>query len=411
MNVIRILKRVTIDVVWMPVALLTLLVPRNRRLWAFGSSSGKKYADHSRMLFEGLHDNRIDADIRVVWSTKSDEIFHELTSRGYPVLKSNTFRGFMTTLRAGVCVYTHYANDHNRIAAFGAYKIQLWHGIPLKRFKAVSGLLEQGRAGRYYRNLHNRMLDLQKIMFPWANPTWDLLVFQSEVDRDRTGMAFDGTYRRGIVAGSVRIENLRKQFASPDCKPDEGDARKILYAPTHRALGRESLFEKVPVPDGNALHASLRRMGATMEVRLHPFQEREPVPEALDCGPVRLVDNGQCDDIYNDLHTFDILITDYSSIFIDVLPLGMPVIFLAPDYLEYSKDDQGFFSDKYSVPGPVATTWEEALYYCNDILIGAHDHWVECRRDAAKFYFDGSDESESAMKRIVDVAKRDLSIS
>jgi len=409
MNITRILKRVIVDLAWAPPALLTLLFPRNKRLWAFGSSSGKKYADHSRMLFESLHDNEHGADIRVVWSTKSNEVFNELVRRGCPVVKANTVRGFLTTLRAGVCVYTHYAHDHNRIAAFGAYKIQLWHGIPLKRFKAVSGLLDKGKAGRRNRDFHNGMLNVQKRIFPWANPTWDLLVFQSHVDRERTGSAFDGSYLRGLVAGSIRVENLRKQF-SPGRKVSEKTTRRILYAPTHRALGRESLFEKVPVPEGDILHSALRRMGATLDVRLHPFQEGEPVPELLNSGPVRLVENSACDDIYKGLHDFDILITDYSSIFIDVLPLGMPIIFLAPDNLEYSKDDQGFFSEKFSVPGPIAMTWEEVLVYCDQILNEGKDPWVGCRQDAADFYFNGCEKNGSAMDRVLSVVKEKLKI-
>ncbi|WP_162899958.1 CDP-glycerol glycerophosphotransferase family protein [Halomonas sp. JS92-SW72] len=409
MNITRILSRVSVDLVWMPIALLTLLVPRNRRLWVFGSCSGYKYADHSRMLYESLRDNGDYAAIRVVWSTKSDEIFHDLEGRGYPVIKANTLRGFLTTLRAGVCVYTHYAHDHNRIAAFGAYKIQLWHGIPLKRFKAVSGLLDKGFAGRGYRGLHNWMLEVQRVMFPWANPTWDLLVFQSDVDRERTGAAFKGTYRQGLVAGSIRGENLRQQFSLGRMDSDKR-TRRILYAPTHRALGRESLFAKVPVPEGEVLHGRLRGMGATLDVRLHPCQEKEPVPEALNSGPARLVGNGSGDDIYRDLHCYDLLITDYSSIFIDVLPLEMPIVFLAPDHLDYSAEDQGFFSDKFSVPGPVAMTWEEALDYCDSLLNEGVDPWGDARKEASVFYFKGSSIKGSPMEKVLSTVKEKLEI-
>jgi CDP-glycerol glycerophosphotransferase (TagB/SpsB family) len=361
------------------------------------------------MLYESLHDNGDDAAIRVVWSTKSDEIFSELQCRGYPVIKANTLRGFLTTLRAGVCVYTHYAHDHNRIAAFGAYKIQLWHGIPLKRFKAVSGLLDKSFAGRRYRGLHNWMLKIQRVMFPWANPTWDLLVFQSDVDRERTGAAFKGTYRHGLVAGSIRVENLQKQFSIKQKHMVNRNIR-VLYAPTHRALGRESLFKKVPVPESEIFHGRLREIGAMLDVRLHPFQERETVPEAFNSGPVRVVRNTSSDDIYKCLHSYDLLITDYSSIFIDVLPVGMPIIFLAPDNLEYSQDDQGFFNERFSVPGPVAITWGEALDYCDKILNKGEDSFVGPRKEAAAFYFNGGSINESPMGKLFSAVKEELKL-
>lgn len=410
MKIIRALRRGIIDIGWAPVAWSTLPFSRNPKLWVFGCSNGHKYADHSRMLYEHLHRSSADSSINVIWSTKSDQIYQELMSRALPVVKANSLTGFITTLRAGVCVYTHYAHDHNRIAAFGAYKIQLWHGIPLKRFKAVSGLLERGRWGKYYRMIHASMLIIQRVIFPWANPTWDLLVFQSELDRDRTGMAFEGTYRRGIVAGSVRTSYLKKKMSDSKKKCKEKSEKRILYAPTHRALGRESLFGKVPVPDAEVLADALRGMHANLDIRLHPFQEKEPVPAALKYPPARHINNTICDDVYEDICSYDILITDYSSIFIDVLPLGMPVVFLSPDYLEYSSDDQGFFDNEYSVPGPVAMTWAEALGFCDEILNRGNDQWIGCREKAAQFYFGHHHNFESAMEAVIAEARADLKV-
>lgn len=158
------------------------------------------------------------------------------------------------------------------------------------------------------------------------------------------------------------------------------------------------------------LHGLLHEIGATLDVRLHPFQERESVPEALNSGPVRLVENTSGDDIYKNLHSYDLLITDYSSIFIDVLPVGMPIIFLAPDHLEYSEDDQGFFSDSFSVPGPVVTTWQEALDYCDKMLNEGEDSFVESRKEAAAFYFDGCAGKGSPMEKVISVVKEELAI-
>jgi CDP-glycerol glycerophosphotransferase (TagB/SpsB family) len=408
MKIIRALRRVIIDVGWAPIAWSTLPFKRNPKLWVFGCSNGVKYADHSRMLYEHLHGGNADPSIQAIWSTKSDDIYQELLSRGLPVIKASSLNGFLTTLRAGVCVYTHYAHDHNRIAAFGAYKIQLWHGIPLKRFKAVSGLLEKGRWGKHYRKMHNSMLNLQRAVFPWANPIWDLLVFQSELDRDRTGLAFEGTYRRGVVAGSVRTAYLKKRNFDGKQKGEGKSGKSILYAPTHRALGRESLFEKVPVPKPEVFADTLNGMQATLDVRLHPFQEREPVPAAFRCAPVRHINNTLFDDVYEDLCSYDVLITDYSSIFIDVLPLGKPVVFLAPDYQDYSSADQGLFGDEYTVPGPVAMTWAEALVFCDEIMNQENDQWAVCREKAARFYFGEHHDSESAMENVIAEARADL---
>ena len=42
-------------------------------------------------------------------------------------------RGWWATARAGVVIVTHGLGDVNRYAGAGAFTVQLWHGIPLKR--------------------------------------------------------------------------------------------------------------------------------------------------------------------------------------------------------------------------------------------------------------------------------------
>ncbi len=68
-------------------------------------------------------------------------------------------------------------------------------------------------------------------------------------------------------------------------------------------------------------------------------------------------------DIYEILKNCDILITDYSSVFIDFLLTEKPIIFAPFDFEDYIKHRE-FYFDYYSyTPGPKTKNWNEVKYW------------------------------------------------
>lgn len=76
---------------------------------------------------------------------------------------------------------------------------------------------------------------------------------------------------------------------------------------------------------------------------------------------IRVLDDSDIGgDIYNVLGKYDILITDYSSIYFDYLLTDRPVIFFPFDYEEYVAYDRDLYYDYDLVtPGPKCKTWDE----------------------------------------------------
>jgi CDP-glycerol glycerophosphotransferase (TagB/SpsB family) len=376
------LTRLIREVVGCPVGWCARYVPRDKFLWCFGAYNGLRYADHSRMLFEEVREKY--PEINAIWSTKSRRVYEHLKSRHVPVVLQGTARGFWTTLRAGVCIYTHYAHDHSRLAACGAFKVQLWHGIPLKKFKEQTNV-GRGVFGAARRRLKKVVRALQAQIFPWANPTWDLLVLQSSLDEKRTLLAFGNTVRRAMVLGSIRNEWLQAQNMQTKTKTDR--KLRVLYAPTHRQKGKVSLFEKVPVPAPNEFKKLLSRHNVQLEIRLHPFQASEPLPPTFRIEGVHVNSDEAVSDIYHSLAVTDIVVTDYSSIYIDAAGVGIPVICLSPDREEYATDDQGLFGRLDEFPGPLVDTWQQVFDEINKVK---HRCWSETSAqlaEAKEFYF------------------------
>ena len=92
-------------------------------------------------------------------------------------------------------------------------------------------------------------------------------------------------------------------------------------------------------------------------------------------------------DIQELLMDTDILVTDYSSTYIDYLLLDRPVVFYNFDYQDYLEHDRGMYCDyEKAAPGYKAETFE-ALMEEFERLVQGEDHFKEVRRQARDFFY------------------------
>ena len=107
--------------------LLTLIVPRSRDEWVFGCGAG--IGDGALALWDVVAAEGHPAR----WLVGSDREQADAAARGIRTVPKRSLRGLWHTARARVVVVTHGFGDVNRYAVSGAFVVQLWHGIPLKR--------------------------------------------------------------------------------------------------------------------------------------------------------------------------------------------------------------------------------------------------------------------------------------
>ncbi|HEX7835494.1 MAG TPA: CDP-glycerol glycerophosphotransferase family protein, partial [Pseudolysinimonas sp.] len=111
-------------------ALATLVTPRTRRLWVFGSGIG--VGEGALALYRAARE-RLGDEQRLVWLATTDAELTEARRVGLDAALKSGWRGYRLTARARVLVITHGFGDVNRYATRGAFVAQLWHGIPLKK--------------------------------------------------------------------------------------------------------------------------------------------------------------------------------------------------------------------------------------------------------------------------------------
>ncbi|MCR9583669.1 CDP-glycerol glycerophosphotransferase family protein, partial [Vibrio alginolyticus] len=93
------------------------------------------------------------------------------------------------------------------------------------------------------------------------------------------------------------------------------------------------------------------------------------------------------------LNNYDVLITDYSSVYIDYLLTDKPIIFVNGDIDSYLTEDRELYYDYNSVtPGIKCSTWNDVISAIEIIKTRGDTYHAERQkvRDCFHFYYDGN---------------------
>lgn len=335
--------------------LATVVIPRRRDTWVFGCAVG--IADGALALWDEVARHGHPA----VWLVASAKEEADAARRGIPTARKRSPRGFWLTARAGVVVVTHGFGDVNRYGVAGAFIVQLWHGIPLKRIGLDSA--ETLRSAILPRS--RLMRTLLRAMYRSATRRIAVLPAAGHRVRGRLESAFSLPDERVPVTGEPRVDvlsrgepeerrNRARALLAETAGVAPGAGRLVLYAPTWRDGEPDPA---VPTDEEwRALVHCLEDLDATLLVRSHPLGAGEYVPP-FPTERVRALGSDVVADVTPILPALDLLITDYSSLVFDAGLVALPVLFLAPDVEEYARR-RGFYGTFDDVAaGDAVPTW------------------------------------------------------
>lgn len=388
--------------------LLSALVPRDRRLWVFGSSFGRRFADNAKWLFLHCVQHQEALGIRPIWVTRHARVRDDLADQGFDVRLFAwwNLRALWTTMRAGVWIYDSDLWDIGYVTSARARKVNLWHGIPLKRVKLAIGNVNHPDRVARHASWPRRLLE--RTLRPGAGVVHDLVPATSPVCRDRFVEAFELPPDRVPILGYPRNDALLAEEVPPAAVSHpihreaadrrQGGARVILYMPTFRdtrPAGQDHAVDWGLLDEAAATHDLL------FVVKLHPRDQARPADPAqyphLRFLPADL-------DPYPLLRSVDVLVTDYSSVYLDFLLLDRPVFFFAYDLDEYLKADRPLHEDyDEATPGPKVRTTSELVGAVAAWAADPDTHEVRWRRRRAvvRKRFHSHEDAESA-RRVTD---------
>ena len=357
------------------------------QVWLFSSAENRCYNYNSRYFFEYVLDNC--PDIHPVYILNDDQRRAQLAGKvgDYHVGETRTLAGMRRALRAGVWftsaglpVYSPFLKNRIRI-------INLWHGIPLKKI-----VLEDPQLGKLSR------LYFRKIFSD--NYTWVLTTSEELVPLMAKSFGVDENIVR--VLGQPRTDRLLKAARGPEpacgCenKAPGSPCRRILYAPTYRDEEPTRLFPFEDY-DRDLLDAFLEQENAVISLHLHIQENTDPGPFLSDrvclySGTGDKVGKKTfSEDITGVLPEFDLLITDYSSIYLDYLLLDRPIVFLPYDQKQYLEKRGLNFAYEEVTPGPKPETMKDFMKELRKALHG-EDRFAE-ERIRIKRRFHGTPEA------------------
>lgn len=306
------------------------------------------FADNSRYFLEYLYSNT-DHKYEVKVLVKNKVLFDEI-SLNYPNIThySKSLSGLKLFLKTKNIVISHGSDASYFFPYFLDVKskniVNLWHGIPLKRLSLqVKGIRESKSRSRF-----------QKFSSICAASTFEQFLLASCFDMHIDDIWITGTPRNDYLL--YPNNELLQEHSYLNKKV-------ILYAPTWREYGDRSSFFPFEDKDLERLNAFLETQDAYLLMRGHR-EEMERISENYGEKKLsRILPAHQ--EIFPDAQRLlvhvDVLVTDYSSIYLDFLLLDKPMIFIPYDLEQYQSYRGFLFDYDTHTPGDKVGTQAEFM--------------------------------------------------
>lgn len=313
---------------------------RDKNLWVFGNFEGKVYDDNTKYLFEYVSEIYSEK-VTAIWFTKSKAKAIELRQKGLKAVVIGSGSSIKYLLRCGVVFYTHSLYDFGKFPLMGgAYVVTTWHGMG---FKKIYGSKWTG-FGRYLRKVKD-------FFFNWIHCDCACLTseytrhqFEKTLGIDKEKIFLTGQPRNDILLHPMDKSEILSFMGIPKGK------NIILYFPTWRNSFQKGKTLTDIINDlvqCDELNRILSVNNSVFVVKLHPAT---PNLESLRLNHNFVIAN-KCSKISTQelIGCGDIMITDYSSCFVDYSLLNRPIVFYMPDEKEYMESCGGMEQDFYRI--------------------------------------------------------------
>lgn len=381
----RLLKKLTVTIY----NILFCIIPTDRKLIVFDSSTATNYTGNPRSIYEEMLRLGLDRKYRLVWFLK-DTV--SIPIQGARVIRYGTPLYLLAMLRAGIWIFDARQPEFIKKRK-NQYYIQTWHGTPLKKLA-----LDMDRVNM----AEGLSLDEYKKSFRKNTATWDYLVVQNDFSEKifRSCFNFNKNFLRvGYPRNDILfLKNEKKEISR--IKDELGlptNKKIILYAPTWRddSYDENKKYRFNSELDFNKLKKELEKDFVVI-VKYHYLIENTKDWHGFENF---VYEFGNKTDISLLYLVSDLLITDYSSVMFDYAILKRPIYFYTYDLENYRDRLRGFYFDLVEeAPGPISCTTDDLI---EKILKNqAEDNEFHVKKE--KFYkkFNQYDDGKASVKII-----------
>lgn len=361
---------------------ISVFIKPKKDIWIFGAQSGQRFTDNSKYFF--LYVRNTHSEKKVVWIARSKSLIHELKNEGYIAYSNFSLKGLYYILYSEAVFFCTSRNDvlfvYPRV---GRKIVNLWHGMPMKKivYDFPAHRLSENR-------IKTRLWDYFVVGFKHKNV--NLIPATSDFFAPILESAFRN--QNIFITGQPRTDGffswdngvIRKKLGF------QQDEKIVTYMPTHRNYGRGKLNPFVFIDNEEAIKIfQNNKIKVVWKFHKNMSKVYIPVTSISDV----FIDITQAEvDPQELLFVTDILITDYSSCYIDYLMLNRPVIFYFYD--NYTQDDNElYYKPLNNREGKICFNENEVL----DAIL--NPKFPEC-----EFYHQYRDSNSS--KRVMQIVRR-----
>ncbi|MFH1727508.1 MAG: CDP-glycerol glycerophosphotransferase family protein [Pseudomonadota bacterium] len=371
---------------------VSFIIPKKKSLIIFIGESGN-FMDNVKYLYLHCHENNKHA-FEYYFLTNKVQCYNELKSSGLPVLLYPTIISVFMLLRAKIVVVDgiNWVYKCKYYLAFFSFKVQLWHGVGFKTIEK-----------EMYKKYNKFKRFLLKIYFALTArfPLYDLFISTSPFYSEnvfskgfRLKRIVDFGYPRNDIMHKKDFLNFYLLGADNSNINKVEDAVKdgfkiLLYVPTFRDKGLN------PIEDG-ALNLK----------KLNSFCEENKIKFVIKFHLLTRVNNNVNKELFNNIIFYDsskdiyplysnvdLMLTDYSSIYMDFLHLNRPIFFFNYDFEIYNSRDRKLqFDYDEMTPGPKCFSQEDLQCEIYNFIQKGQDKYKEIRSELFKkafLYYDG----------------------
>ena len=327
------------------VRFLVYWIPRNKHLIVYGGAMDY-FIDNVKYLFIRHHETM--PDYKHVWLTRRSSTYELISSKGFRVFMSNSFKGWYYLLRAGFFISDDYIDryaSHN--CSVGAVRINLWHGIPFKMIGWIKADDEPAfqPKGWFWEKFIAHHLHGDYCL---STSTSICQHFSASLHFPLENIYISG-YPRTIpffMDEPHRVQFIQKyeskEMLDTYMRVKEMKCRRLMYMPTFRDKNVNYINEAIP--SWEDLNEVLMQNNVCLYLKLHRMT---PTPRNKQYSNIIVLDSSL--DIYPLLPLFDGLISDYSSIMSDFGLLNRPVVLYTFDLEQYISQSRPVFKRFWDV--------------------------------------------------------------
>ncbi len=371
------------------ISLFSYLIPKDDKKILFFSNPD--YSDNPRYIYNKMIDLGLDSYYKLVWVFSSEKIPKKFLRKTNYVYKYS-LRFWCEALTSKYLVWSHGTPAWKNKRQFLVFTD---HGLP---FKSAGHAVENATLSYKLSCLIRRL----KVDLVLATSDFHKLILFGEYRVPLSKILVSGSPRLEVDVTSKQRRKLFDALGIP-----EGYSKYILYVPTFRDWSETDY--SLDVLSSKKFYVFLKENNYLLVYKPHIHIERSlsfrKLYRKLSENKKRrtnilVISNSDLTEkdiyLYQILPFFDLILTDYSSIFYDACFFNKPVVFFMPDKDIYSRRRGFIFTPELWLPGPIVSEIDRLIDALRTLMNKEIDEYSH-RRDLIKelFYKTGCELSPS----------------